>query len=160
VLFVTVVTGTVSIVALHSATDRYERMGRELADDLVGAHQLRTQAEALAAARRSYISQRDPDASARIAAASARMDELLHELRARNVDTQSGRELDNINRAGELFVGAATNSSLSVDALLQAFDRFERSVTDFMDHQSEMFDDDLHRARVSSSRSELAVLVT
>lgn len=160
VLFVTVVTGTVSIVALHSATDRYERMGRELAEDLVGAHQLRTQAEALAAARRGFVSKRDPDASAKIAAASARMDELLHELHTRNLDTLSARELDNIDRAGTLFVAAASNASVGVDAMLQAFDRFEQAVTDFMDHQSEMFDDDLHRARVSSSRSELAVLVT
>jgi signal transduction histidine kinase len=159
VLFITVVTGTVSIVALHGATDRYEALGHELADDLLGIEQLRTQAELLAAARRGYIKTQDPQVASKVGALTARIHELLADLHTRNLDEASARELENVDRATTVFVAAATAPEENVDALLQSFDRFEQAVTEFVDHQATLFDDDLDRARVTASRHELAVLV-
>ncbi len=159
VLFITVVTGTVSIVALHSATDRYEALGHELADDLLGIEQLRTQAELLAVARRGYLKTQDPQVAAKVAALTARIQELRAELNARNYDKASAREIENVDHAVTVFVAAATAPEEDVDTLLQSFDRFEQAVTEFVDHQATMFDDDLERARVTASRHELAVLI-
>ncbi len=159
VLFITVVTGTVSIVALHSATDRYEALGHELAEDLLGIEQLRTQAELLAAARRGYIKTQDPEVATKVGALTARIRELLAELHTRNLDEASARELEGVDRATTVFVAAATAPEENVDALLRSFDRFEQAVTEFVDHQATLFDDDLDRARITASRHELAVLV-
>lgn len=160
VLFITVVTGTVAIVALHGATDRYERLGRELAEDLIGVEQLRAQAELLAASRREYMKTGDPEAKARVTATTARMHELLAELHRRNLDAASERELQRIDKAAAEFAGDATAKTEDVDGLMASFDRFEQEVTEFVDHQANLFDDDLDRARVTSSRHELAVLLT
>src|SRR4051812_19251225 len=153
VLFVMVVTGTVAVAALHAATDRYERLGRELAEDLTGAHELRAEAEALAAARRGRI-------QARIDETTQRFDQLLRELHMRNVDPESAKELGRIDVAGRAFVAAATSPDDSVATVLQGFDRFEETVTDFIEHQTAMFDDDLKQARIASWRHEISVLVT
>jgi signal transduction histidine kinase len=160
VLFITVVTGTVSIVALHSATARYERLGHELADDLLGIEQLRAQAEELAAARRDHARTDDPAAHARVTEATAKLHELLAALHQRNLDPTSERELERIDQAAKVFVDAATADIENVDRLMQSFNGFEQAVTDFVDHQANLFDADLERARVASSRHELAVLLT
>ena len=160
VLTITVATGTVAIVALHGATDRYERLGRELAEDLIGVEQLRAQAEQLAASRREYMKSSSPDAQARVTATTARMHQLLGELHGRNFDAASERELQRIDRAAADFAGDATAKTENVDGLMASFDRFEQEVTEFVDHQANLFDDDLDRARVTSSRHELAVMLT
>jgi signal transduction histidine kinase len=160
VLFITVVTGTVAIIALHGATDRYERLGRELAEDLMGVEQLRWQAEQLAAARRDYMRSADPDAKIRITTLSARMHQQLAELHGRNLDPASERELERIDKAAAEFAGDATAKTEDIDGLMASFDRFEQEVTEFVVHQANLFDDDLDRARVTSARHELAVLLT
>lgn len=160
VLFITVVTGTVAIVALHGATDRYERLGRELAEDLIGVEQLRAQAEELVATRRQYMKSSDPISRARMTAAATRMRQLLAELHRRNLDAASVRELQRIDKASADFTDDATARTEDVDGLMASFDRFEQEVTEFVDHQANRFDDDLDRARVTSSRHELAVMLT
>ncbi|CAN5915128.1 hypothetical protein BH11MYX3_BH11MYX3_35450 [soil metagenome] len=160
VLFITVVTGTVSIVALHSATDRYEGLGHDLTEDLLGIEQLRNQAELLATARRGYMKTQDPKVGGRVASATNRISELLADLHTRNLDQASAHELERVDRAATVFVAAATATEENVDALLQSFDTFEQSVTDFVDHQAALFDDDLERARITASRHELSVLLT
>ena len=160
VLLITVVTGTVAIVSLHGASARYERLGRELAEDLIGIEQLRAQAEELAASRREYMKTANPAAQARIAATTTRMHELLGELHGRNLDPASERELQAIDKAAAEFASHATAKEVDVDGLMASFDRFEQEVTEFVDHQANLFDDDLDRARVTSSRHEFAVLLT
>jgi signal transduction histidine kinase len=160
VLFITVVTGTVSIVALHQSTTRYEAIGRELAEDLLGVEQMRAQAEELAAARRELMRNETPETSARIDRATSRMKQLLRELHKRNLDPASERELQRIDEASETFVAAATAETENIAQLMKSFDQFEQAVTEFVDHQANLFDDDLDRARITASRHELAVLLT
>lgn len=160
VMLIMIVTGTVSIVALHSASDRYEALGHELAGDLLGIEKLRTQAELLAAARRGYIKSQDPRVAAEIAALTAKIRDTLAELHAHNYDDVSVRQLERVDRATTVFVATATAPVEDIGALLQSFDHFEQAVTEFVDHQATLFDDDLERARITASRHELAVLVT
>ncbi len=160
VLFITVVTGTVSIVALHTATNRYERLGHELASDLLGIEQLRAQAEQLASARRGYLMAPDPAVAAKVSASTARIHALLAELHSRNFDQTSKHELDRVDRAATVFVAAATAEPQDIDKVLQSFDAFEQAVTEFVDHQATLFDEDLERARFTAGRHELAVLLT
>ncbi len=160
VLFITVVTGTVSIVALHGATDRYQSLGHDLAQDLLGVEQLRANAEQLASARRGLIKTEDPNVDKRVTAATTRISELLVELRTRNLDQTSARELERVDRAAAVFVAAAITPQVDVDELLGSFDAFEQAITEFVDHQATLFDDDLERARITSSRHELSVLLT
>ncbi len=160
VLFITVVTGTVSIVALHSASDRYERLGHDLAQDLLGIEQLRAQAEQLASARRGYLKSADVGVAARVTASTARIRELLEGLHERNLDQASRHELERVDRAASAFETAATEPVENVDQVLQSFDAFEQAVTDFVDHQANLFDDDLGHAGATAARHELAVLMT
>ncbi len=162
-LLVLVATGVVSAYALHSASSRYEQLGRELADDLLAVQQLRAQAEEMVAVRRSVLSHPETPADREhersLAHARAAISELLLELHARNLDSKSERELQAIDRAATTYVAAATDATARVEELLRAFDDLERVVTEFIDHQASLFDRDLEQARATAAQHELALII-
>lgn len=159
-VFITVATGTVAVVALQGASSTHERIDREFASDMLAIEDLRAQAEALIAARRAYMTERTAENSKRLTQATDRFRRLLGELHDRNHDRASVAYLAAINQAATEYINATAIGNLDADLLLGTFENFELSVTHFVDHQNSLFEDQLAQARSSTSRQQAAVLLT
>jgi signal transduction histidine kinase len=159
-VFITVATGTVAVVALQGASSTHERIDREFATDMLAIEDLRAQAEALIAARRAYMTERTPENSKRLTQATDRFRRLLGQLHDRNHDRASVAYLAAINQAATEYINATAVGNHDSDLLLGTFENFELSVTHFVDHQNALFEDQLAQARASTSRQQAAVLLT
>lgn len=159
-VFITVATGTVAVVALQNASSTHEHIDREFAANMLSIEDLRAQSEALIAARRAYVVQRTADNGERLAQTTARFRRLLSELHERNQDPASIAYLTAIDQAATEYIDATAIGNLDEDRLLATFENFEHSVGHFVDQQDQEFDDQLAQARSATSRQQATVLAT
>lgn len=159
-VFVTVGTGTVAVVALQSATSTHEAIDRDFAEDMLAVEGLRAQAEELIATRRAYSAERTEDNQRRMARATADLQRALRLLHDRNHDRASIAYLAAIDHAATKYIDVTTRADVDPDRLLGRFDSFELSVSHFVDHQTALFEERLAQARASTSKQQVAVLVT
>jgi len=144
-IFVTVLTGATSIIALNRSSTTNEEVTRDFEQDLLAVEELRTQAERVAAASQQGKNVTD---------AAARFTERLWQLEKR-----AGKAIAlTLDNGGKRYVKVATASPANLDQLLVTFDEFEQYLTEFVRREEANYLEDIAKARRVSDRQELVVL--
>jgi len=141
-LFATLLTGSVAVVALHVANTRVETVTRDLSTDMMTVERLRFQSEQLVATSRGYLLTGDGGTLTRFDEAARRLDSSLAQLRRR---PDMARDVDQIEAAMRTYVreareAAGQRASANPLAVLPFFeetlqptrDRFEDAIARFV----------------------------
>jgi signal transduction histidine kinase len=161
-LFATLLTGSIAVVALHLTSTRLENVTRELADDMFTIERLHVQAELLVASSRGYLHTGDARSLTRLDEAARSVDDSLTALRHRADLTA---DVDRIESAARTYVrqaraAAEARTPLFEESLAPARARFEEAIDRFARREQSDFDKESRAARAFAQRTEGLVAAT
>ncbi len=156
-IFITLATGTVSVVALRQASLTHEEITRDFAADLLAVERLRSDGEELATTSRGHALTRDPHLLARLQDSARKFDQRLAELRERPLDRTAAGSIRKIEAVAREWEAISTSATTEPDQLLTSFGRLEQYLTEFVEHEETNFDQTLEQARSSATQHEIAV---
>jgi len=143
-IFVTVLTSTLSIIALRRSSSMHEDVTRNFEQDLIAVDPLRRQAEHIVTVYPRGTSPAD----------IVRFMDLLMQLEHRATPGTAAT----LDHSGRRFVDVASTAPPHADKLLAAFDEFEQHLTEFVQREEANFLDDLAHARSVNDRQQLVVV--
>lgn len=170
-LFATLLTGSVAVVALHVANARVETVTRDLSTDMMTVERLRFQSEQLVATSRGYLLTGDGSTLTRFDDAARRLDTSLAQLRRR---PDMARDVDQIEAAMHTYIREAreaagrrtsANNPLAVlpffeETLQPTRDRFEDAIARFVQREQDDFEGEWRAAHDFSHRTAGMLAVT
>jgi signal transduction histidine kinase len=104
---ITVMTGSLAVVALQHTAASEAQLAHQYADELLQVERLRFQAERIVATMRGFLVMRDPESLARVRDASAEFDARLAELRGARLSTASADDVDAIVQSAHDYAESA-----------------------------------------------------
>lgn len=167
-VLITVITGAVAIVALRDTTHVQEAVARDFATDLMAVERLRFEAEHLVASTRGYLIRRDHAGGTKFTDQSRELERLLDDLHARGLDEASQSFLHRIDAAAADYIAttkqvpAHDSDALGFyeEALQPKRELLQRYLTEFVEHQQNIFEEELRSARSAASSAQVTVVVT
>ena len=167
-VFLTLVTGRVAIVALRQTTSVQEAVARDFATDLMAVERLRFEAEHLVAATRGYLLRHDDLVGERFAKLIRQFEQLLEELHGRGLDAESQSYLGRIDTAAADYIATAKTLSTHQNELLEFLENtlspkrelLQHYLAEFVRHQQNIFEDELRDARSSATHAQVTVMLT
>jgi signal transduction histidine kinase len=171
-LFVTILTGAVAIIALGVTSSRLERVGHELAANVIAVQRLQFQAEQVVATSRGYLLTGDPETLVRFGDAVARVEGSLVTLRRQHAEL--GDDASRVEEATRTYVAAARNAAerrsetddpravvpYFEQTLAPARERFDAAITGFAKREQDAFEHASHHARDFADRMRDLVAAT
>jgi signal transduction histidine kinase len=169
-LFITLVTGTIAVIALRVTISRLEDLTREISADVIDVYRLRFQAEQVVATSRGFLLTGEAETWRHFEAAVERVQASLgslHERRATHVD------VTRIDEAARAYVAAAetaarrrtaTGDPRQIVPMLEtsvspARERFEDSIATTLNREKADFDQASYHARILARRTQQVVLL-
>lgn len=169
-LFMSLVIGTVAVVAMRTTSSRLEAVARDLETDMISIYLLRLQAEQLVSTSRGYLLTGDVEKMQRFDAAAARIETTLAEM-GKHQDL--GPDVTRIRVAVRTYNQAVKNAaqqriatgdprmvvSFMESTLGPAHERFEHEIGRLLDREEDKFERASQGARRFAQRAEGIVAV-
>ncbi len=163
---ITVMTGSLAVIALRHTAGSEADLAHQYADDLLQVERLRFQAERIVATMRGFLVMREPDYLDRVKAATTELDARLAELRAATPASASADDLEAVRRLAHTYADSARDvANEDPPAVVRSIDHMLKPLrSDLQQHLDALayrerasFEDALVRSRARAGRAGVVV---